>query len=372
MYRRIALFAFVSLCSGLASGSPVDLDEGNSFFVLDDFEEALRVYSEVASASGEDAPLALFLVGKCHARLGRPEEAVVAYQRLVEHYPDTQWAALAGNALGDAYAALGEWEKALVAYQGVAQRFHGSTEAVQARLNMAGVQNNPFNDGDNDYNEAIRNYLFVLDNRDQIEKVGINMGQVYFGMGEAFRNLNRYDRAIAYFEKSRAEDPEGIWGAAGQNMIGYCRLAMRQNEAAVQAFRNTSDQFRQQPAFVKAANTRLSVLERQGIVVQAERAPVRIDRGRWLRALKGSVQITAEDWRLECNQAEWDPQTRNLTCSGDVHFHRNGVPLFTADELRFRVPAEQTIVLPPPPAPEGIRQQIEVMQQGSFPAMQTD
>lgn len=370
MHQRIlALVVFLFWWPGLVF--PADLDDANRSFVLDDFEAALQVYAEIASGSGEEAPFAAYLAGKCHDRLGRHQKAASAYQRVMDEYPATIWAAHAGNALGDAYAALGEWEKALAAYRAVAENFHGSAQGIRARLNMAGVYNNPFNEGDNDYNAAISNYVYVLQNQDASVAGDIDLAQVYFGMGEAFRNLKRYDDAIAYFQKSQAEDADGVWGAAAQYMIGNCRLALRQNFAAAEAYRNTTVQFRQQPVFVKAANTRLGALERQGVRVEAEQAPVRTEEGRLVRLLEGSVRITAEDWRVECDRAEWDPQSRTLTCTGKVHFHSNGAFLFAADELRFRIPPDETISLPPPPAPQTMLRNFEAMQQGSFPAMQT-
>lgn len=370
-WYTLALIVLFSAAPITGSGPSSDLDRGNSLFVLDQFDQALQVYQDVAAASGEDAPLALFLVGKCQTRLGRYEAAAQAYEQVLNDYPGTTLAAHAGNALGDTYAALGEWEKALEAYQRVAEQYRGSAEALGARFRLANnVYINNLNDSNADPNAAIENYLFVLRNRSDAVESGIDIAQVYFGIGEAFRNLGRYEDAIAYFEKARAEDADGIWGAAGQNMIGNLRLGMRQNQAAAAAYRRTKGQYRQQRAFANLADIQLDLLQRQGIRVDADRAPVTTEEGRWVRLLKGSVTVTGDNWRVDCDQAAWDPAKATLTCSENVRFHRNGELLFTAEELRFRVPAEENLILPTPRAPPAIRRNIEAMQQSQFPAMQ--
>jgi tetratricopeptide (TPR) repeat protein len=371
MVQRIFVFAvvFAAFSSSSFAG---DLDRANSLYVLDDFDKALQVYQGIASGTGDDAVIGAFLVGKCYTRLGQHERAAQAYQQVLNQFPATVWAAHAGIALGDAFGALGEWEQAITAYRRVAEAYRGSSESVQAHLKMASVFANPFNESNNDYDEAISNYQYVLHNRADAVNAEIDFGQVYYGMGEAFRNLKRYEDAIAYFQKSRSEDPDGIWGAAAQNMIGNCRVAMRQPAAAVEAYRNTATSFRQQQAFVRTANNQIDALQRQGIQVYSDRAPVRIERGRFVRALVGSVTVTAPDWAVQCDEAEWDPESRMLTCSGNVtFFYLGGDPLFTATELWFRVPPETTITLPTPPAPPGIRDNIEANEQGQFPAMQT-
>lgn len=368
----IALILLPVLVPAAGSSAPSGLDEGNALFVLDRFEEALRVYSGVAAASGEEAPLAAFLAGKCCTRLGRHDEAARLYGRVIRDCTDTVWAARAGNALGDAYVALGEWGKAIAAYGEVAGRFQDSADGVEARLKMANAYGSPFNGDGNDYNAAIENYLHVLRRQGQKIDPGVDLAQVYFGLGEAYRRLSRWGEAIPYFEQSRSLDPEGVWGAAAQNMIGNCRLAMNQPAAAAEAYRNTADQFPQQRPFVQAANTQLGIIKRQEIRAQADRAPVRTRNQRWIRVLTGNVRITADDWRIECHEAEWDPRTRVLSCSGSVRFLRDGEELFTADGIRFQVPRDQPLILPTPPPPQNLFQNAGAAQQAQFPASLTD
>lgn len=359
--RPLILLALVpALASLLDQTFAASLGEANSLYVLDRFQEARRVYAEVADASGADAPLAAFLMGKCSTRLGRHSDAVSAYERVLDHYPGSEWAARAGIALGDAYVALGKWEEAVAAYRRVAEGFHSFPQQTEARLKMANTLSSPLNDDNADYNAAIENYLYILRHQGDPAQAGIDLAQVYFGMGDAFRRMGRYADAIPYFEQCRSIDPAGVWGAAGQNMIGYCRLAMKQPMAAAQAFRNTADQYPKQSAFVLAANTSLDLLERRGIRAEAERSSVEQKDGRWIRILEGSVTITAEDWSVECRKAQWDPVARVLACFGGVRFQRDGSLLFTAKEIRFTIPPEQPVVLPTPPA---VLQQIEAARQ---------
>jgi tetratricopeptide (TPR) repeat protein len=283
--------------------------------------------------------------------MGRFEEAAAEYARLIEQHPNSEWAMRAENALGDTWSALGEWEKAVECYRNVVQRRSDSPEAIEARLSIANVKGNPFNEG-RDFDAAIENYLYVLRKWDPAQRSDRERAPVYFGIGEAFRNLGRFEEAIAYYERSRGADPNGVWGAAAQNMIGNCRMALDQPEAAAQAYMQTTNFHPRQKAFASMAGNRLEVLARQGLRVRADRAAVRPKKqGGWVRILTGAVVVSGEDWEVYCSQAEWDSRERTLACRGEVRFSRQGVTLLTAEEVEVRVGREEWIVLPTPPPP---------------------
>ena len=90
-----------------------------------------------AAAAGNSEAVGLFVQATNLARKGNHADAVLAYTRFVESYPDHALAGSAQFQAGESYFHMGQYKLALVEYQKVVSGFSGSPRVPSALVRMA-------------------------------------------------------------------------------------------------------------------------------------------------------------------------------------------------------------------------------------------
>ena len=176
-----------------------------------DFSRAfgLSPYSDYAFDATKYASMA-------YQALGKPEQAIDAYERAIQLNPtDDQLQLEMGNLL------FGEerYGQAIEAYEEAVRIYDDSTNRYS--LGQAYLKANRFNDAENQFSKII-------------QMGGENARNGYFGMGQAYKAQEKYDDAIAQFERAVSKDSD-FYAAYEQIGLTYADRGMLDEAEAMVA-----------------------------------------------------------------------------------------------------------------------------------------
>lgn len=127
----------------------------DSYYALKRYDEAVRIYNQVAEQAGD---YALYQVGKAYTNAGDIGRATQAFRRLLQEYPDSQWAEEARYTLGYLHFQNGDYDAAIAEYRHLLERYPQDPLAAKAQY---GIGDALFNAGRTA--EAVEAYTVVLD-----------------------------------------------------------------------------------------------------------------------------------------------------------------------------------------------------------------
>ena len=130
----------------------------DAYFALKRFDEAVATYQRIEDTTIGGADYALFQIGQAQANAGRTEEAVAAYDRLLNDYPESSLHAQTLYAKGALAFQQGDYREAIANYQAVIDEHPGSPLAPKAQY---GIGDALYNQGN--LREATAAYRAVLD-----------------------------------------------------------------------------------------------------------------------------------------------------------------------------------------------------------------
>jgi TolA-binding protein len=134
----------------------------------------------------------LFVKAECLAKSGNLDEALEAYELLLRRNSNNPWRLFALTQVGGIYSSRNQYEKAERAFKEVMENFPHDPLFYHAALQLGNL-----NFSRKNVIEAVHYYSIVL--KGNILEL---FGEAYFGLGEAFYQEGRYEKALHSFEKA--------------------------------------------------------------------------------------------------------------------------------------------------------------------------
>jgi tetratricopeptide (TPR) repeat protein len=192
--------------------------------------EALNELDRLKSRLASGDPLwseVLFWEGDVSRRAFQMVRAKLAYQRLLERYPDSTWVAQAQLGLGLIALHQQAFESAIGYFQEVASRQPGSPAALDALLfeGLCHLQLRHFAEA-----AAIVEPLLG-----QLHEPGV-IAQAAFYLGESFSALGRYEDAVQAYHRAIASSPTLQWRQPALFGLGWAHYQTNRCEESVRAF----------------------------------------------------------------------------------------------------------------------------------------
>ena len=154
---------------------------GDSYFALNQYDQARRAYGRVSGAGTE---YALYQTGLTNYRQGNYEEALRAFEALRSNFPNSQW----------------------------------STEA-QYRIGYLHLQQQ-------NYDEAIQAYRALLEERPPVELAA----QAQYGIGDALFNAGRQEEAIEAYKEVLRRYPRTSFAGEAASSIQYALIVLGEED----------------------------------------------------------------------------------------------------------------------------------------------
>jgi len=211
---------FVQSYGGSERAAAAQFMLGECYFAAGDFEGALREYAEVSGRKGRDDYMkasVLLRQGECFYNLGRFDEAIERYDRLVDKYDDTFLLAEGLYEIGLSYIVKGNWLKLGTTYRELLERRPGYAEMPQVKFALG-----LFAYQEQDYDEAIANF----------EQVPSDRGLYYLGRchedkGQYILAIQRYRQVLRKYPDSPLADDVAFSVAEAFYRSGQAIVAVR-------------------------------------------------------------------------------------------------------------------------------------------------
>lgn len=170
----------------------------DAYLALKRFDAAVAAYGRIA---GPGADYAAFQIGQAHANAGRTAEALAAYDRLLEAYPDSPLRAQAQYQKGALYFQQNSYERAIDEYRRVVEEHPGSPVAAKAQY---GIGDALYNQGK--LREAEAAYRAVLERYPQSPFVVDALSGVQFALA-AQGQEDRLDEVVDRYRQQNPNAP---------------------------------------------------------------------------------------------------------------------------------------------------------------------
>lgn len=199
--RAEILILFVRGLTYLFSHSPENTEKAAW-----EFQRAADLIQESGEGKGGDGieDTVYFYVGRSLAAAGQDEEALGAYQRVVEELnPEYAWAYIG---LGNVYYARGSLEDALNAYNLALEapaRFAGAYVDAKAWVNIGNVYSRLAQQGEGKeyYLQAEQAYQGAIQLYEDVKAPSRYPAKAYYGLGIIYERMNDAPKAKEWYEK---------------------------------------------------------------------------------------------------------------------------------------------------------------------------
>jgi len=240
---------FVQTYGGSPRAAAAQFMLGECYQAAGDWEGALREYAAVGGRSGRDAYLeasVLLREGECLFNLGRYDDAVAKYTRLVSKYDDTFLLAEGLYELGQAYIVQGNWLRLEEAYRELLERRPGYADLQEVKFALG-----LFAFHDERYEDA----------RAYFEQVPSDRGLYFLGRtleetGQYILAIQRYKQVLRKYADSALADDVAF-------SIAEAFYRSGQDDVAVRSYRDFLEQFPQSP-FVPNARYKMACVTFRG------------------------------------------------------------------------------------------------------------
>ncbi len=202
---------------------------GECYFASDDYAGALAEYKEVGGRKGADDYLkasVLLRQGECLYNLGRFDEAISKFDRLIDKYDDTFLLAEGLYEVGLAYIVEGNWLKLGNVYRELLERRPGYKEKPQVKFALG-----LFAYHDQHYDEAIEYFREVPSDR----------GLYY--LGRCLEDTGQYILAIQRYRQVLRKYPESPLADDVAFSVAEAFYRSGQNSVAVRSYRAFLEQY---------------------------------------------------------------------------------------------------------------------------------
>lgn len=226
---------------------------GKGYFFENKFRDAMTnidiLSLEFPNSSHLDE--ALFIKGECHYRLGHFEQALEAYQSILQRNKNDIWSLFALTQLGNFYSARNEMTQSEGAFKRVMEVYPNHPLYFNAAVQLGNLYLKKKNIVD-----AIPYYSIVL--KGNILDL---LGQAHFGLGEIFSYQGKYEKAFHSFQTAiRYLKEKSPWFFLAQLEIGILQMKWGREEEAKKSWMFILDHSKDEEV-KKAAKELLNRLE---------------------------------------------------------------------------------------------------------------
>jgi len=202
---------------------------GECYFAAEDYAGALAEYKDVSGRKGADDYLkasVLLREGECFYNLGRFEEAIAKYDRLIDKYDDTFLLAEGLYEIGLSYIVEGNWLKLSNVYRELLERRPGYAEKPQVKFAL-GI----FAYHEKRYDEAIAFFSEVPSDR----------GLYY--LGRCREDTGQYILAIQHYRQVLRKYPDSPLADDVAFSVAEAFYRSGQNSVAVRSYRDFLEKY---------------------------------------------------------------------------------------------------------------------------------
>jgi len=249
---------------------------GECLYNLERLPEAIQAYQQVLKSENDYVPHALYSIGVCQAELGQPQEALTAFERFLEQFPDSELGPEIHWRIGEALVDLERYDEALAHFQqvpadndfapealwgiGTAHQLKGDLQ-VAAETFQKFAQKFPRHDW---LAEALFRRGTCLLQLKQLETAREAFEEVLkvpntplapdalLGLAETYSAQGQKDEAMATFEKFRGQFPQHDLVPGVLVELGNYYLAQEQFDRARERFEEVQQKWAQNPAAKQA------------------------------------------------------------------------------------------------------------------------
>lgn len=140
--------------------------KGDAHFHLKEYREATSAYNTLASSENTDAAYGLFQKAVVEGLENRPYEKIMSLESIIKNHPDSEYRDDAFFALGNTYNTLGKQNEAIKSYDRLILNYKGKSPLVNDAYLQLGLVS--YNLGDAE--ASINNYKALLDNNPSSEQ----------------------------------------------------------------------------------------------------------------------------------------------------------------------------------------------------------
>ncbi len=338
----LAILGFASICFFALRQRPElapSLQSAQKLFLQERYGEAIKESEKALANQPGWADQSQYLIGRAYQAEGEWKKAEEAYRKVVENYPRSEWVDKALDRLGECYVNAGRWGEGLHVYREILKYYPEGDLADDAQFNMGCVYSNLSN-VDNDFNRAIEEYNKVI-----IGYPGSNrLVETYFGIGECYRNLKDWDKAIQYYQKVIDDYPNTLWAAVARSMKGATYLASnRQREAEVE-YQNIVRLPQDQQAVSQVANVQLERIHRAPREFEINADNIKYGKSDNVATYEGSVKVSCKGINIYAEKAVVDLNQRIIKCSGNVRLSSNDTVILSGDQIDYYVDSNRAVI----------------------------
>ncbi len=338
----LAILAFAFICFFTLGQRPEltpSLHSAQRLFLQERYGEAIKESEKALANQPGWADESQYLIGRAYQAEGEWKKAEEAYRKVVENYPRGEWVDKALDRLGECYVNAGRWEEGLHVYREILKHYPEGDLADDAQFNMACVYSNPSN-ADNDFNRAIEEYNKVIIRYPKSNR----LVETYFGIGECYRNLKDWDKAIEYYQRVIDQHPNTLWAAVAQSMKGATYLASnRQKEAEVE-YQNIARLPQQQQAVSQVANFQLKRMRRAAKEFEINADNIKYGKSDNIATYEGNVKLSCKGINIYAEKAVVDLNQRIIKCSGNVRLSSDGNVILSGDQIDYYVDSNRAVI----------------------------
>ena len=213
------------------------LEEGNDYYISGDYNQAIAAFQQLVDdfPDSEHADYAQFYIGCSYYNLSSFQISINEFDKLLENYPDSKFADDAQYYI--AYCnekKLGYYSKALLEYYELIYNYPDSMWADDAQLGMGNCYY-----ANSEYDNAIIEYQKVITEYEDSTLHDLTQ----YSIAHCYRKLSNYEEALIEYTKVISDYAESDYSAPSQYYIAYTYYQKKETLQAILEFQIVIDNY---------------------------------------------------------------------------------------------------------------------------------
>ena len=213
------------------------LEEGNDYYISGDYNQAIAAFQQLVDdfPDSEHADYAQFYIGCSYYNLSSFQISINEFDKLLENYPDSKFADDAQYYI--AYCnekKLGYYSKALLEYYELIYNYPNSMWADDAQLGMGNCYY-----ANSEYDNAIIEYQKVITEYEDSTLHDLTQ----YSIAHCYRKLSNYEEALIEYTKVISDYAESDYSAPSQYYIAYTYYQKKETLQAILEFQIVIDNY---------------------------------------------------------------------------------------------------------------------------------
>lgn len=372
---------FPSVCAEELPGAA--FNSANHHYVLGHYEQAIELYRQEYEAHpfAPSAPEILLLIGRSYSRLDQWTLAEAEFQRLLEHYAESEWADDALYEIGmhyaqrssmlDARRSIGAFHKLLALYPKGNMVFQtrlrlGETYVLLKRFGEAekhlqelahvplsrkmqailhfdlGRLYSHVSNPRRDLAKSIEHYQRIVSEYPESTKVPAAL----FALGNCYRSMQRWDDALEHFQTVVDHHPGSLFGPFAQSNIGLCYKEKKEYSRSVESLKSLLRDYALRPKPASQDITGLlEHLRKQQVAntLKVSADSMDYDKTNQIATYSGSVKIVRNDTAIDADTASVDLSRYIIEASGNLRLQGGETVDVRGNTLRYNLREEEVL-----------------------------